>query len=165
MVGHDCCLDKNDNKICDKDETNEPVDTSKKEEIKEEPEEIKETPEETKINESKEEAENTEDNDTTWCEEIDPDAKIKEQTINGKKVKMCCAHYDTYSLRITSSSTRCYSKDGTMELRDDIEIRNDGTQSTRTREEKWEEYDKICKRVTDENGEVKEEGCKPKTVN
>ena len=138
----------------------EPVetnDTGAKEETKEEHVETNDTKakEETK-------EEHVEDNDTSWCEEKDPDAKIEEQTINGKTVNMCCVRYEGASLRVTFSDTRCYSKDGKMELRDNIEIKNDGSGSTRTREEKWGENGKICKRVTDENGAVTEEGCTPK---
>jgi hypothetical protein len=125
---------------------------------------VEEEPVETNDTEAKEETKEVqvEDNDTSWCEEKDPDAKIEEQTINGEKIEMCCVHYDGSNLRITFSNTRCYSKDGTMELRDNIEIRNDGSGSTRAREENWEENGKICKRVTDENGAVTEEGCTPK---
>ena len=167
IVKEEVSEETNDTVNKDSEFEEEPINAGEKEETKEEYEETNDTgAKEGEVSGVEEESNDTEakevpveDDDTSWCKEKDPDAIIEEQTINGKNVKMCCVHYDGSSLRITFSDTRCYSKDGTMELHDNIEIKNDGSGSTRTKEEKWEEGDKICKRVTDENGDLTEEGC------
>ena len=113
-------------------------------------EEVNETVEANKTEESEE--------DDTWCTEIDPEAKMQEQEINGETMNLCCVHHGGGSLRIAFSDTRCYSRDGEIEYRDYFQVKNvDG--SLELHEKTIKAGGQKCISRFDANGNQIEETC------